>query len=67
MNFNSKPFTSIFNPSITQGIVPNDCMKVSRKTTVFKSDDATDHTNYRHIAVLSPLTIRRTRVVATHP
>ena len=49
----SIPFTYIFNQSVTQGIVPN-VLKVSGVTSVFKSDDVTDPTNYRPIAVLSP-------------
>ena len=49
----SKPFSYIYSQSIIQGIVPN-VLKVSRVTPIFKSGDATDPTNYRPIAVLSP-------------
>ena len=49
----SKPFSYIYNQSILQGIVHN-VLKVSRKTPIFKSGDASDPAYYRPIAVLSP-------------
>ena len=49
----SKPFSYIYNQLIIQGIVPN-VLKVLRVTPIFKSGDATDHANYRPMAVLSP-------------
>ena len=43
----SKPFTYIYNESLSQGIVPN-ILKISKVTPVFKSDLTTDPSNYRH-------------------
>ena len=49
----SKPLTYIYNLSIETGIVP-DVLKISQVTPVFKSGDATNPSNYRPIATLSP-------------
>ena len=49
----SKPFASIFNKSISTGIVPG-VFKVSKVIPVFKSRTFSDPSNYRPIATLSP-------------
>ena len=50
----SIPLTYIYNKSIETGIVP-DILKVSQISPVYKGGDATDPSNYRPIATLSPL------------
>ena len=47
------PLTYIYNQSIETGIVP-DILKVSQVSPVYKCGDATDPSNYRPIATLSP-------------
>ena len=49
----SIPLTYIYNQSIETGIVP-DILKVSQISPVYKGGDATDPSNYRPIATLSP-------------
>ena len=49
----SKPFTYIYNESITTGVVP-DIFKISQITPVYKRGTANHPGNYRPIAVLSP-------------
>ena len=49
----SIPLTYISNQSIETGIVP-DILKVSQISPVCKGGDATDPSNYRPIATLSP-------------
>ena len=49
----SIPLTYIYNQSIETGIVP-DILKVSQISPVCKGGDATDPSNYRPIATLSP-------------
>ena len=49
----SKPFTFIFNQSISTGVVPN-ILKVSRVTPAYKNGIMTNPNNYRPIATLSP-------------
>ena len=49
----SIPLTCIYNHSIETGIVP-DILKVSQVSPVYKGGDATDPSNYRPIATLSP-------------
>ena len=49
----SIPLTKIYNQSIETGIVP-DILKVSQISPVYKGGDATDPSNYRPIATLSP-------------
>ena len=49
----SIPLTYIYNKSIETGIVP-DILKVSQISPVYKGGDATDPSNYRPIATLSP-------------
>ena len=48
----SIPFTYIYNPSIANGIVPDEC-KISRVTPIYKSGEVTNTRNYRPIATLS--------------
>ena len=47
------PLTYIYNQSIETGIVP-DILEVSQVSPVYKGGDATDPSNYRPIATLSP-------------
>lgn len=49
----SLPLTYIYNQSIETGIVP-DILKVSQVSPVYKNGDATNPSNYRPIATLSP-------------
>lgn len=49
----SKPFTLIYNESVSTGTVP-DIFKIARITPVYKSGAQTDPGNYRPIALLSP-------------
>ena len=58
----SKPFTYIFNKSISTGIVP-DVFKVSKVTPIFKSGTLSDPSNYRPIATLSPFSKALERVI----
>ena len=58
----SKPFTYIFNKSISTGIVP-DVFKVSKVTPIFKSGTLSDLSNYRPIATLSPFSKALERVI----
>ena len=50
----SIPFTSIYNQSIANGIVP-DVFKISRVTPIYKSGEFTDTGNYRPSATVSSL------------
>jgi hypothetical protein len=45
-------FTSIYNESISTGIVP-DILKISRVTPIYKSGTITNPSNYQPISVLS--------------
>ena len=47
------PLTYIYNQSVETGIVPY-ILKVSQISPVYKGGDATDPSNYRPIATLSP-------------
>ena len=49
----SMPLTYIYNQSVETGIVPY-ILKVSQISPVYKGGDATDPSNYRPIATLSP-------------
>jgi hypothetical protein len=48
----SPVFTSIYNESISTGIVP-DILKISRVTPIYKSGTITNPSNYQPISVLS--------------
>ena len=58
----SKPFTYIFNKSISTGVVP-DVFKVSKVAPIFKSETLSDPSNYRPIATLSPFSKALERVI----
>ena len=58
----SIPLTYIYNQSIETGIVP-DILKVSQISPVCKGGDATDPSNYRPIATLSPFSKGLERLV----
>ena len=47
----SEPLTHFINLSIQHGIIPDE-MKTARVITIFKSDNQSLFTNYRHISVL---------------
>ena len=48
----AKPFTHIFNTSLSQGRIPEE-WKSARVTHLFKKGDATDMDNFRPISILS--------------
>ena len=58
----SIPLTYIYNQSIETGIVP-DILKVSQIPLEYKGDDATDRSNYRPIATLSPFSKMLQRLI----
>ena len=61
-NMLAKPFSTLFNLSISQGVFPNAC-KVAKLKPIFKKGKKTDPSNYRPISLLPSISKIIERVI----